>query len=211
MIRIVQVLRLSSWFSQALQTNAGICLKTLSLIFFIYYYLIIIYTFFSLSYWIPSLHKLLINNRVISRCRHVKLHFSNALCWYKLDTFQISVTELHSSWITPIVDGRKLEYIKMERYWSTFLCSLLLLLIGFSSRCSFVNPILRQRANCLFSASPWFLISIDLYSICDLESCLPSDVANPFFFFFSLMLCDVGMKRRLWNVGECNRQIKCTL
>jgi hypothetical protein len=126
-----------SWLSRDHQTNAGICLKILSLRFFlssIYYYLIIIYTFYSLSYWIYSLHKLLINKRKfhmssyriyqfstygdISRCRHVKLHCNNALCWYKLDTFQFSVTELCSSWITPIVYGRKLKYIKMARHWS---------------------------------------------------------------------------------------------
>jgi hypothetical protein len=137
------------------------------------------------------LHKLLINKRkfhmsryriyqfsnygVISRCRHVKLHYSNALCWYELDTFQVSVTKIYSSWITPIVDGRKLEYIKMARYWSAFLCSLLLLLLHrLSNRCSFVNLILRQRTDCLFTASPWFLISIDLYSIRNSESGLPT-------------------------------------
>jgi hypothetical protein len=186
MIRTVWVHRLSSVAFSGTSDKCRDLLENffLKIFFFsIYHYLTIIYTFYSLNNWIPSLHKLSINYEVISRCRPVKLHFSNTLCWYKLDTLQVSVTELYSSWIMPIVDGRKLEYIKMAHYWSTFLYSLLLLLllIGFSSRPSFVNSILLQRANCLFSASPRFLISIHLYSIHNFESCLPSDITNPFF------------------------------
>jgi len=69
MIRIVQVHRLNSVaLSGPLDKCRDLPENTFpKIFFFIYHYLIIIYTIYSLSYWIPSLHKLLIN-------RH-KFHF----------------------------------------------------------------------------------------------------------------------------------------